>query len=116
MLSDNFFDNNNAANITMPKVFEAGMTQTVYVNEGGKVEAAEYPVYVEFQTISENNGTFTVTYLAYAAKDEEATTYYAVKTLTESQEEQEAMNGTASVNKNTQDYTATFSVTFSPEE
>lgn len=116
LLSDNFFDNNDAANITMPKVFEAGMTQTVYVNEGGKVEAAEYPVYVEFQTISENNGTFTVTYLAYAAKDEEATTYYAVKTLTESQEEQEAMNGTASVNKNTQDYTATFSVTFSTEE
>lgn len=116
LLSDNFFDNNNAANITMPKVFEAGMTQTVYVNEGGKVEAAEYPVYVEFQNISENNGTFTVTYLAYAAKDEKATTYYAVKTLTDADKKAEAKNGTASVSKNTQDYTATFSVTFSTEE
>lgn len=116
LLSDNFFDNNDAANITMPKVFEAGMTQTVYVNEGGKVEAAEYPVYVEFQTISENNGTFTVTYLAYAAKDEKATTYYAVKTLTDADKKAEAKNGTASVSKNTQDYTATFSVTFSTEE
>ena len=113
LLSDEFFDANGAANITMPKVFEAGMTQTVYVkNKEGKFEATEYPVFVEFQGISKANNTFTATYYAYAAKDEKAKTFYAVKTLTDADKKTEAKNGTASVSKNYQTYAAKFAIEF----
>lgn len=111
LLNDNFFDENNAANITMPTVFKAGMTQTVYVkNKEGKFEAAEYPVFVEFKNISKADKAFTVTYLAYAAKDEKATTFYAVKALTDADKKKEEKDGTASVAK--QEYEAEFAIEF----
>lgn len=91
LLSDEFFDNNGAAHITMPKVFETGMTQTVYIKKDGKVEATELPVMVEFTGITQVNNEFTVTSIVYA-EDKAGSKFYKVKKV----EESEKTNGSAS--------------------
>lgn len=93
LLSDEFFDNNGAAHITMPKVFETGMTQTVYIKnkKDGKVEAAELPVMAEFINITQVNNEFTVTSIVYAV-DKANSKFYKVKKV----EESEKTNGSDS--------------------
>ena len=93
LLSDEFFDNNGAAHITMPKVFETGMTQTVYIKnkKDGKVEVAELPVMAEFINITQVNNEFTVTSIVYAV-DKANSKFYKVKKV----EESEKTNGSDS--------------------
>lgn len=93
LLSDEFFNNNGAAHITMPKVFETGMTQTVYISKDGKVEAAELPVMAEFIDITLENKEFTVTSIVYA-EDKANSKFYKVKKV----EESEKTNGSDSFN------------------
>lgn len=91
LLSDEFFDNNGADHITMPKVFETGMTQTIYIKKDGKVEAAELPVMAEFTGITLVNKEFTVTSIVYA-EDKANSKFYKVKKV----EESEKTNGSDS--------------------
>lgn len=114
LLSDEFFDNNGAAHITMPKVCETGMTQTVYIKKEGKVETAELPVMAEFTNITLADDIFTVTSIVYA-EDKANSKFYKVKKV----EESEKTNGSASFSSKEDakfDNETKFSVDFPAEE
>lgn len=114
LLDDEFFDNNGAAHITMPKVFETGMIQTVYIKKDGKVEAAELPVMTEFTGITLVDNKFTVTSIVYA-EDKAGSKFYKVKKV----EESEKTNGSASFSSKEDakfDNETKFSIDFPAEE
>lgn len=114
LLNDEFFDNNGAAHITMPKVCETGMTQTVYIKKDGKVETAELPVMAEFTNITLADDIFTVTSIVYA-EDKANSKFYKVKKV----EESEKTNGSASFSSKEDakfDNETKFSVDFPAEE